>query len=624
MMKTFKTLASSPLFSASLVTLFSFVIYLRTMAPGVNFIDSGELATVAYRLGIAHPTGYPLFTLLGWLFSHLPLATEVITRLNIMAAFFCAAGLFVFYHVFSFALAHIEYRPDPAKGPSQELTTIARIGASAGATLLLAFSETYWSQATSVEVYSLHLLLVATVMLSFLKAIYDPSGRAWWYLFALVLGLSFTNHMTTILLAPGFLYLYFATQGWNSVSRMRVLRMAPPFLVGLSPYLYLPIRAAQSPVLNWGNTVSWERFLWHFSGKQYRVWIFSSTEAAGRQFRYFLDSFPAEFAYAGLVFGLIGIVALWRGDRKLFYWTLLLFVGCVLYAINYDIHDIDSYFLLAYICVAFWSAFGMRSTIAWLQNFSGLRVQTAAALVACLGLIPLFVHFSRSDESRNFLVDDYTHNMFASLQPNALILSYQWDYWVSASLYFQHVDGFRPDVVVVDKELLRRSWYLKQLGVSYPWFIDGSRAEVDGFLREVEKFEYDLPYNPNVIQARYEEMIGGFLARNIPNRPVYVTQEIEPEYTRGYLRVPEGLAFRLYRDSTFHPTVMPPFQYRPFPREGKMEDFIKKLYAGAFVNRGDYYFRSGNLPEARNAFKTALFFDPSSAIARRGLQLIRD
>ena len=64
----------------------SFIVYFMTMAPGLQFIDSGELSTVAALLGIAHPTGYPLFTLIGWLFAHLPVGGTVIFRLNMMAA----------------------------------------------------------------------------------------------------------------------------------------------------------------------------------------------------------------------------------------------------------------------------------------------------------------------------------------------------------------------------------------------------------------------------------------------------------------------------------------------------------------------------------------------------------
>ena len=63
-------------------------VYLFTLAPGLTFIDSGELATVTSVLGIAHPTGYPLFTLIGWVFAHFPAGSEPIVRLNAMAALF--------------------------------------------------------------------------------------------------------------------------------------------------------------------------------------------------------------------------------------------------------------------------------------------------------------------------------------------------------------------------------------------------------------------------------------------------------------------------------------------------------------------------------------------------------
>src|SRR4051812_3806729 len=83
---------SRPLYPAITVSLVAFVVYLQTMAPSVGFIDDGELATVCSTLGIAHPTGYPLFTLIGWVCSHLPIASTVIARLNIMAAIFTACG----------------------------------------------------------------------------------------------------------------------------------------------------------------------------------------------------------------------------------------------------------------------------------------------------------------------------------------------------------------------------------------------------------------------------------------------------------------------------------------------------------------------------------------------------
>ena len=593
--------------AAGAAALAALIIYLSTFTPGVAFIDSGELAAVASTLGIAHPTGYPLFTLTGWLFSKLPIANEPIVRLNIMAAVCCAAGVFLFVLLVDSTLRHVSSKRNEARASEAGL----RLGASVGAGMLLAFSETYWSQALSVEVYPLHLVLVVAILLTFQRAAFGEPGERraehQWLLCAFLLGLSFANHMTTILLVPGLAYVYFSTQGWTRVSWNRLLKMAVPFTLALSLYVYLPLRAAQSPPLNWGYPATLERLLWHVSGKQYRVWIFSSMEAAGRQFRYFIDTLPQEHAYVGLLLAVIGLPLLWRRNRKIFVGTLLLFVTCVFYSINYDIHDIDSYFLLAYISVTLWAACGLYVIVSWIVR-RGFRTSWGlTALLLLPGFAALLLNFGKVDQRDNHLVEDYTMNMFSSLQPGALVFSFQWDSWVSASYYFQLVNGMRPDLTVIDKELLRRSWYLRQVESRYPWLIERSRGEVNSFLREVDKFERDLPYNPSVIEASYVGMIRSFVEKNLPDRPVYVTSEIEKEFTTGYQRVPEGLAQRLYRDSLFHPTTFPPLVYRDFPRKGRQEDQVRRLYAEALGARG-YYYMSHDRGEAERFFARARAF----------------
>jgi hypothetical protein len=73
-----------------LLFLISFCVYLATMSRSVGFTDSGELAAVVCTLGIAHPTGYPLFTLLGRLWTMIPFPVEEILKLNLFSAFLVA------------------------------------------------------------------------------------------------------------------------------------------------------------------------------------------------------------------------------------------------------------------------------------------------------------------------------------------------------------------------------------------------------------------------------------------------------------------------------------------------------------------------------------------------------
>jgi len=625
-----KRIVSSPSAAGLVVGVFSFAVYLRTLAPTVGFIDSGELAAVACTLGIAHPTGYPMFTLLGWIFSKIPIAADEIVRLNLMAAFLGAMGVFVFFH-FCRILLSLVFLSQPNRKQSDQVWMIA---SSASASLMLAFSETYWSQALAVEVYSLHALMLSLVLYSFLKGCgvhlqnndvrkkgpTEESG--WWLVFAFLLGLAFTNHMTTILLAPGMVVFYFMLFRFTKSSFARLLIISLPFIAGLTLYLYLPVRAAGFPLFNWGDPQTLERLLWHLSGKQYRVWIFSSPEVAGRQLRYFLSTLPGEVAYLGLLFAFIGIIALLVRHKKLALLTVLMFLACVAYSINYDIHDIDSYFLLAYIVVIVWACVGVFVLCRHVHETVSIARPVIVVAAMVFGLLPLVVHFDERDESRNFLVEDYTRNMFASLDRNALVLSFQWDYWVSASYYYQYVKNVRPDVAVVDKELLRRSWYLKELEGRLPWLVAGSREEIRAFEKELYKFEHDLPYDPMVIQSRFVEMVKSFMMKSMRERPVYVTSEIEAELTEGLQRVPQGLAYRLVGDKEFHPTNAVVFEHRAFQREGRLEGMVKQLYAGALIARGIYYRGGGNRAEARRSIEEALEYDARSTVARMWLERI--
>ena len=592
---------------AVLVALCCLAVYLLTMMPGIGFIDSGELVAVSHTLGIAHPTGYPLFTLLGWIFTHLPFGGEEVWRLNVMASLLTASSLVFFFLSARMLAALVAKRLTLQREPI--------LAAAAGGTLLLGFSRTFWMQALAVEVYSLHLLLISLVLYLVLTAHREPSGR-WWMLAAFTLGLSFTNHMTTILLVPGVLYLYFSARGIGKESWRALGRMVPVFLLGLSVYLYLPLRASSVPLLNWGNPASLERLSWHLSGKQYRVWIFSSSDAAWRQLSGFVAGLPSEFALIGLVLAALGLFGLWRASRHLAYGLGLLFVVCVAYAINYDIHDIDSYFLLAYCCVGLWAGVGLMMIGSWGMRVSGWKGWIVGTLLVAFGGIPLALHYRTVDQSGNYLVEDYTRNLLRTVKPGGVVFSYQWDYWVSASYTFQYVRGERTDVTVIDKELLRRSWYLTELGVRHPAFMERCRPEVEAFRKELYKFEHELPYDGAVIEARFVGMIRAMIGRSMAFGPVYVTPEIEEQFTQGYQKVPEGLVFRVVSDTAFIAADPPVFAVRPFGGTGRMESMVWQLYGGAYVAHGDYLLRHGRPGEARKAYKDGLIYDPSSQLLR--------
>src|SRR3970040_1764705 len=82
---------------AAALSLIVAAVYTTTLNPAVSFIDSGELATAAATLGIAHPTGYPLFTLLGRIIAVVPVDVPLIFKLNVWSLLLAAASVGMFF-----------------------------------------------------------------------------------------------------------------------------------------------------------------------------------------------------------------------------------------------------------------------------------------------------------------------------------------------------------------------------------------------------------------------------------------------------------------------------------------------------------------------------------------------
>ncbi|HOV15851.1 MAG TPA: DUF2723 domain-containing protein, partial [Spirochaetota bacterium] len=337
----------------------------------VSFIDSGELATVCCTLGIAHPTGYPLFTLIGHIFSKLSLFNSEIYTLNLMCALFCSIGLFFFYkfaYTFYSDYIFFENQKNKKSIKSNELENEIKFIAVLSSVLSLGLSKNYWLQSTSVEVYPLHILIEIVALFLFMinikKPIYDSQGLLkdnikGWIVLSFILGLGFTNHMSIIYLIPAFAFLFFYEYRFCKDSFKLIGLLIIPFLLALTIYIYLPIRASSNPILNWGDPSTLEKFKWHVTGKQYSVWIFSSISEMFDQVKYFFKTLPEDFFYLPIIISLIGLKNLFSKNRKYFYFTIILFFTCFLLAINYSIVDIDSYFILTYIIVSLWIGSGI-------------------------------------------------------------------------------------------------------------------------------------------------------------------------------------------------------------------------------------------------------------------------
>ncbi|MCW8810576.1 MAG: DUF2723 domain-containing protein [Ignavibacteriaceae bacterium] len=618
-----------------LVSLFVFIIYLITLAPSVVQIDSGELAAVQATLGIAHPTGYPLFTMVGYLFSLIPLPFTKIFQLNILAAIYCAAAIGVFSYTIKFCLDNLssfknksaiqkEFSKKNKKKSKEkfeqtekitEISDNLKILSAVFGGLILAFSRTFWFQSTSVEVYSLHLLLITLIIFSLLKAYVSSLEKdrlTNWLVFSFLLALGFTNHMTTLLILPGTAYLYFSRYKFNSASFKKLAIMILFFIpILILVYLYLPIRASQNPLLNWGNPIDWERIYRHISGKQYQVWLFTSFDSAGKQLNHFFNILPEEF-YVGLVLAIIGLFVSIFKAKKLFLFIFITFAFTVLYSINYDIYDIDSYFLLAFIMLSFFAAFGVLKIL----EIKSLPKNYAMIIISVLVAVQFYFNFLNVNQSGIYTFEDYTKASLNGVPENSIIFSYQWDYFISASNYYQYVDDYRQDVTVIDKELLRRSWYYNQLNHRDPKVLNGVRNEVDQFLVALQPFERDEKnkFDPNRLETLYKAIMSNLISTNIDKRDYFIGPElIEQEMKRGEFRIPEGYSlvpylffYKVTTTNDYVPAPDPDFKIRIASNKNVYIENIQNIVGKMLSDRAFYEVKYGHTDRAKIYLKKIL------------------
>jgi hypothetical protein len=626
----------------------SFIIYVLTLNPTVTFTDNGELAGVAYSMGVAHPSGYPLLSILGHLWSLLPLGWTVVYQLNLLSAIFVSSSVVFFYLTIKLILENLDLiiksdaknkitkknkvnkSIDIIESPLKNDNIITLI--SVAMALVYSFSSVVWEQAVVFEVYSLQFLLINLTLYYFFKGIIcTDNSNKYFAITGLLVGLSFSNHLTTILIIPATIFLYFKKPNqkfeFGNINYKQIISITAFILLGLSLYLYLPIRSISEPDFNWGYVHrSFEKFLYHIQGKQYQIWMFSGSEVAWDNFGKFIAKLPYNLGFIGIIFLFAGLIRLFKSYKEYFYYFLILTFSCILYSVNYSIHDIDVYFYLAIYALLIITGVGFLFLAEQFPKFK--------YLVILLPLINLSINFTENDKSENYLVYDYTRNVVDNLGKDALIISAQWDYWNSAFWYLQKVENYRPDIVLVEKELLRRTWFLHQLKNWYPEVINNCSTAKDKYLVDLEKFESGLDQNEYpFIQQNFVELLKCFIESNIDKRPVYVTFDFmnssgDNEVLKGYNVIPAGFAFKLERNQMPYKVNLDKLKLDRLikhPKNSKhhLESGILEVASVNLSNIGRYALVTGDIQTAEKAFNLSLQVNPLNEIAIKGLNEIR-
>jgi len=397
--------------------------FLAHVVPGCYHGDCGEILAAVFTGGVPHPTGFP-----SYLLAATPLAVWGQTPfwVHILSAVAAALAVVLLGAVF--------------------LRMTGDRTSALAASLLLAASPTLLVHAATARVYTLNLALFAAFL--WLGTRSEPS-RPRALALGLVAGLGFGTHVA-FLTAPVFI----AALNWRR--RREWARLAPWGMAGLilslSLHLWIPLRAALDPAVNWTDPSRWGSALDYFTQRHYRLKMFARgfdgtllflREVGGA----FLRGWPVAYWILAAAGGFLA----WKGHRPLFRACLaavllnLFILGA--YGVEKDLLIAYRYFLPTYAVASLWGALAVRELLSGIGNrrWTG----TLAAVLLALGVVA--AHHPWRNLSRCLDSHDYALDTMKSCRRGALV-QLVGDNQVFPFAYARHVHELRTDLIPVEWE----------------------------------------------------------------------------------------------------------------------------------------------------------------------------
>ncbi|MCP4424483.1 MAG: DUF2723 domain-containing protein, partial [Chloroflexi bacterium] len=436
-----------------LLTAVSFaILYIATLAPDILPADNGEFQVVAANLGVAHPPGFSLYTIIAHLFARLPLATSPAYKVNLFSAITSVLTL-ILVHLTVYRLT---------KRHDAGLTAVFTLGTA----------TTFWAQATTANIRSLTGLFAALMIYALVRfkeetenldnvsGIGIPDTR-WLPLFTLALGFGVTHHASLIFM--GLIFVIFALAVDFSLIKQPT-RWIRPFLAGLFgllPLLYFPLRAGADARGAELGLATANGFLNHVLALGFRgdMFHFVQPDALWRRFQVMGNVLTFQFSPWLLAGTGVGLFLLLRRDRKL---AVLLGGSFALHTVitaTYRAPQTVEYMLPAYVPLVVMLGYAVGSSDG--QRFKGKMTVVFTALMFTIAIYQgwqrypsyAFLHQDKSTRS-------YTQPLLEDAPPDAVILA-DW-HWATPLWYLQEVEGLRPDVnvrfVFPEGELYADTW----------------------------------------------------------------------------------------------------------------------------------------------------------------------
>ncbi|MDY7040417.1 MAG: DUF2723 domain-containing protein, partial [Chloroflexota bacterium] len=409
------------------VFLAAYVLYRFTLAPTVLPADAGEFQLVARVLGVAHPPGYSLYTLLASCFARLPLTPDVAARVSLLSAVTGALTLAV------------------VSRTARRLSGSALGGLAAA--LTLGVSTTFWAQSTTANIRSLTVLFTALCVHT-LVVYADERRPSNLLAFAAALGLGITHHASLAFFIPVFAAVVLLCDPAPFRQRRFWLHFASFFLSPFLVLLYVPIRAWTGAPFGVGELTGFGRVVDHLLGRGFSgdMFYYVGSPLLGERFRILGDILVFQFDGPLLLIAAVGAVLLvWRRPRiALLLGGVFAVMGIVV--ATYRAPQSVEYFMPAYVPVALAVGYATGRLARWrthLPAVNALAVTAVIFVATSLGAAnyPDYAVLSRDRDAR-----DYAASLLSAVPADAVILA-NW-HWATPLWYLQIVEDVRPDVDV--------------------------------------------------------------------------------------------------------------------------------------------------------------------------------
>lgn len=593
--------------------------YLVNITHDVYSGDIGDLTTAAYFFGVPHPPGYPTLTLLGFLFSRIPIALPIISRISLVSL--CAALLGLIFY-FKFA---IEILTGQIVGKKTPVWIILFIGIFA--TSLLAFSYLYWLYAEIPEVFALSNCLL--IMLYYFAWKYHLTKKTkYLFITAWCVGLSLTNQQAILAAFPGILVFIFPVllqKKYSWTTRCKLVGKSIGYMfIGLLPYLYLPIAAATNPRINWMNEPTAINFWRMLTRANYEfaknlVGVDQRVEVM----KIYFTALLSNYSSLAVIIGVIGLICVYKMQRRIFYALLIGFIFCgplFIFVITPGITDQDElgvlerFFMHSFVLFAFLFPFGFWGLF---RGFVGIMKKVIPhktsrhQIYATLFMLPFLVipfqmiRYSgqKTNLSQTRIGSNLAYDILSPLPKNAVVVLNS-DTPTFNSWFNHYVLHLRPDVTFIsgggDRNELK-----KQLLTAYR-----------GPLKRKQ-------YNNKIDNA----ILAAMLPELSKSRPVFSTDVLAVQ-NKEYVWVPRGLTYQLlpltkvpsekeYVQLAQHDlSIMHiPYRERLQPSEQNLiTPNIPRLYSYAVLAAGDsFYIAYDDAKRAVGYYRFAAVIDPDSS-----------